>query len=48
MIPTTRTIPAARLRPHILRRDGVLEAPTEVPFHSRYRDALAVGWRPLA
>ena len=48
MFPTTRTIRAARLRPHVLRRDGVLEAPHEVPHPSRYREALAVGWRPLA
>jgi hypothetical protein len=48
MFPTTRTIRAARLRPHVLRRDGVLEAPGEVPHRSRYSEALAVGWRPLA
>ena len=45
MFPTTRTI---RHRPHVLRWDGVLEAPHEVPHRSRYREALAVGWRPLA
>ena len=47
MYRTTRTIRATGLRPHVLRRDGVLEAPTEVPPRSRYREALAVGWRPL-
>lgn len=45
---TTRTTRAARIRPHILRRDGVLEAPGEIPHRSRYGEALAVGWRPLA
>jgi hypothetical protein len=45
MYRPTRT---TRLRPHVLRRDGVLEAPTEVPLPNRYRAALKAGWRPLA
>lgn len=45
MYRTNRTI---RIRPHVLRRDGVLEAPSEVPHRSPYRAALAAGWRPLA
>jgi len=48
MYRTTRTVRVTRLRPHVLRRDGVVEAPREVPYRSRYREALAAGWRPLA
>ena len=48
MYRINRTIRATRLRPHVLRADGVLEAPCEVPHRSRYRLALTVGWRPLA
>ncbi|HEV2796130.1 MAG TPA: hypothetical protein VGV65_00790 [Nocardioides sp.] len=49
----TRTITrtsrsAGRIRPHVLRRDGVLQAPSEVPHRSRYDMALAAGWRPTA
>jgi hypothetical protein len=39
---------AGRIRPHVLRRDGVLEAPSEVPHRGRYDMALAAGWRPTA
>ena len=48
MYRINRTIRATRHRPHVLRRDGVLEAPSEVRVRSRYGEALAVGWRPLA
>lgn len=48
MFRTTRTVRTTRLSPHVLRRDGVLEAPHEAPRRSRYREALSVGWRPLA
>ena len=51
-IRTTRTATRARRtgrhRPHVLRRDGVLQAPSDVPATDRYRSALATGWRPLA
>lgn len=39
---------SGRIRPHVLRRDGVLEAPSEVPGRGRYDMALAAGWRPIA
>jgi hypothetical protein len=39
---------AGRIRPHVLRRDGVLEAPSDVPHRGRYDMALAAGWRPTA
>ncbi|MCF6379369.1 hypothetical protein L2K70_17295 [Nocardioides KLBMP 9356] len=39
---------SGRIRPHVLRRDGVLEAPSDVPRRSRHDMALAAGWRPLA
>ena len=37
-----------RIRPHVLRRDGIVEAPSDLPSRDRYRLALAAGWRPLA
>ena len=38
-----------RIRPHLLRRDGVLQAPSEIPRSGgRYATALAAGWRPIA
>ena len=49
-IRTTRTAVRAhrtgRHRPHVLRRDGIVQAPSDVPH--RYRSAIAAGWRPLA
>ena len=48
-IRTVRTaVRAGRHRPHVLRRDGVLEAPSDVPTRDRYQSAVAAGWRPLA
>jgi hypothetical protein len=51
-IRTTRTATRARRtgrhRPHVLRRDGVVEAPSDVPTRDRYQSALAAGWRPQA
>jgi hypothetical protein len=40
---TTRTI-----RPHVLRRDGIVETPSDLPGRDRYRLAIAAGWRSLA
>ncbi len=37
-----------RHRPHVLRRDGIVQAPSDVPMPDRYRSAVAAGWRPLA
>jgi hypothetical protein len=37
-----------RIRPHVLRRDGILEAPSDLPGRDCYRKAIAAGWRPLA
>jgi hypothetical protein len=37
-----------RIRPHVLRRDGIIQAPSDVPRHDRYKLAVAAGWRPLA
>lgn len=42
--PAGRT---GQVRPHVLRRDGILEAPSDIPHRGRYEMALAVGWRPL-
>ncbi len=42
------TGPTGRIRPHILRRDGIVEAPSDLPSRGRYQVALAAGWRPLA
>ena len=39
---------ARRIRPHLLRRDGILEAPSDLPHRDRYQSAIAAGWRPLA
>ena len=39
---------SGRIRPHVLRRDGVLEAPSDIPRRGRYYMALAAGWRPFA
>ena len=39
---------ARRLPPHILRRDGVIEAPSDAVRHDRYCVAVAAGWRPPA
>lgn len=39
---------SGRIRPHVMRRDGVLQAPDEVPRRGRYDMALAAGWRPTA
>ena len=36
------------IRPHFLRRDGVVESPREIPSRGRYQVALAAGWRPIA
>ncbi len=36
------------IRPHVLRRDGILEAPSDIPRRGRYQMAVAAGWRPLA
>jgi len=45
---TTRpAVRSSRIRPHVLRRDGVIEAPSEIPERGRYYLALAAGWRPL-
>ena len=43
--PAGRT---GRIRPHVLRRDGVLESPREIPSRGRYQVALAAGWKPIA
>ena len=45
---TRATGPTGRIRPHVLRRDGVVEAPSDVPRYDRYRSAVTAGWRPLA
>lgn len=46
---THRTTSGSRwIRPHVLRRDGVLQAPSEIPRSGRYATALAAGWRPIA
>ena len=49
---TTRTArpdsTARRIRPHVLRRDGIIEAPSDLPHRDRYRSAGQAGWRPLA
>jgi hypothetical protein len=37
-----------KIRPHVLRRDGIVEAPSDLPHRDRYRSAIAAGWRPLA
>ena len=36
---TTRTARArpGRIRPHVLRRDGVIEAPSDIPHRDRYQ-----------
>ena len=40
--------PTGRVRPHVLRRDGIIEAPSDIARRDRYRSAIAAGWRPLA
>ena len=49
---TTRTATRARRtgrhRPHVLRRDGIVEAPSDVLTRDRYRSAIDAGWRPFA
>jgi hypothetical protein len=37
-----------RVHPHVLRRDGIIEATSDLPPHDPYRSAIAAGWRPLA
>ena len=44
----SRTRPVGRHRPHVLRRDGVVEAPRDIAQFDRYRAALAASWRPTA
>lgn len=47
--PTNRrSSRSGRIRPHVLRRDGVLEAPGEIPRRGPVDMALAAGWRPVA
>ena len=36
-----------RIRPHVVRRDGIIEPPSDLPRHDRYRSAIQAGWRPL-
>jgi hypothetical protein len=40
-------VTARRIRPHVLRRDGIIEPPSDLPRHDRYRSAIQAGWRPL-
>ena len=51
-IRTTRTAVRAgrtgRHRPHVMRRDGVVEAPRDIAHFDRYRAAVAASWRPNA
>ena len=48
---TTRTprpdATARRIRPHVLRRDGIIQQPSDLPSHDRYRSVVQAGWRPL-
>ena len=50
-IRTTRSTRSTRttrtLRPHVLRRDGVIQAPSDAVGHDRYRQAVRAGYRSL-
>jgi len=52
MSTTTRTRTArfarstARVRPHLMRRNGLVDAPHSEPPRPAYAVAVSIGWRP--